>query len=433
MNMENTRREFLKKSALAGTLTSVSLTTLGSEASLLQKQTRLFSDEMDEKLKAILQQPVLKQQLFPDPVIIESLDLIKVDRTYLVRARARDGAEGYAVSNWGISNFWPIFVNHVGPFFVGKDARKLDTLLHDCFIDRNHYKMQSMAIWTPLASAELAILDLLGQVSGKPVYDLLGELHRPNVKVYWANNYRDRGFSAEDSVRMIKEEYLRQNPPAVKVKIGGRMGLPEVPQGRTEKMIPLLRKELGEEVVIYADANGGYDVKEAIRIGRILEAHDVAFFEEPCPFYDLWETKEVADALDIPIAAGEQESSMRRFRWMAAHDGAQVLQPDLFYFGGMIRSIKVARMAQAAGMPCTPHVSGGDMNMLFIAHFAAMIPNAGEHQEYKAPGKDIPYEIIGGNIEAQSGNLTVPTGPGLGFRLDPDWVKNGRLVSKANM
>ena len=147
----------------------------------------------------------------------------------------------------------------------------------------------------------------------------------------------------------------------------------------------------------------------------------------------LWETKEVADALDIPVAAGEQESSMRRFRWMVANDGAQVLQPDLFYYGGLIRSIKVARLADAAGYPCTAHVSGGDMGMLYITHFAAMVPNAGPHQEYKNPSADIPYEIPGGGrIRAEAGRLVVPTGPGLGVRFDPDWIVSGRLVTEAD-
>lgn len=389
------------------------------------------ADQGDAALTAAFTRPVLKKALLPEPVIIESLDLLLIDGEFLVRARSTDGAEGYAVSNWGMRSFYPIFVNHVAPFFQGKDVRDLDSLIDACFLEDSHYKMQSMAIWTPVASAEFAILDLLGQVAGRPVYELMGTLHRPTVEIYWANNYR--GQSAEESVRQIVEKYEQERPPAVKVKIAGRMGAPEAPAGRSEKMIPLLREKLGGEVVIYADANGGYEVEEAVRIGKILEASQVAFFEEPCPFYDLWATKAVADRLDIPIAAGEQESSARRFQWMIANGGAQVVQPDLFYYGGLTRSIRVARMAEAAGLPCTPHVSGGGMNMLYIAYFAAMVPNAGPHQEYKSPNGNIPYELIDGNITAASGRLQVPTGPGFGFRLDPDWVAAGRTITKKDL
>jgi L-alanine-DL-glutamate epimerase-like enolase superfamily enzyme len=427
------RRNFLKKSFLSGSLVTTFLSSLWAQGNEEAKTARSRKEVNidDEKLKEIYAQPVLKKELFPEPVIIESLDLIMVDDEFLVRARSEDGAEGYAVSNWGMSTFYPIFINHVSSFFKSKDARDLDQLIDECFIDSSHYKMQSMAIWTPIASAEFAILDLLGQVIKRPVYEILGELVRPTVEIYWANNYR--GQSAEESVRQIVEKYEKEKPPAVKVKIAGRMGSPEVPEGRTEKMIPLLRDKLGDEVVIYADANGGYDVKEAIRIGKLLEENKVGFFEEPCPFYELWETKEVADNLDIPVAAGEQESSSRRFRWMVANNGAQVLQPDLFYYGGLTRSIRVARMADAAGMQCTPHVSGGGMNMLYIVHFASMVSNAGPHQEYKAPNDNIQYEIIEGNIAAESGRLKVPSGPGLGFELDPDWIASGRVITRKDL
>jgi len=427
----NTRRNFLKTSLLSGTLASTigaSFLMPGCEQAKGEQPPQMGNGKPDpEAVLAAYNRPVLKKELFPDPVIIESIDLLKIGTEFLVRVRSTSGAEGYAVSNWGMNSFYPIFVNHVANFFKGKDARNLDQLLEDCFLGNSHYKMQSMVIWTPIASAELAILDLLGHTIEKPVYELLGEQIRPIVEIYWANNYR--GQSAEESVRQIVEKYEREQPPAVKVKIAGRMGVAEEPKGRTENLIPLLRETLGDEVVIYADANGGYNAKEAIRIGKILEENDIAFFEEPCPFYDLWETKEVADNLEIPIAAGEQESSSRRFRWMVEQEGAQVLQPDIFYYGGIIRSIRVARMGEVAGLLCTPHVSGGGMNMLYIAHFASVVPNAGPHQEYKSPNENIQYEIIDGNITAESGQLKVPTAPGFGFRLDPDWIASGRTIT----
>jgi len=424
------RRHFLKQSVLTGSAGTIGTGTLLAACSdpLQQEITQTAETEIDNKLAAAYNRPVLKQELFPDRVEIESMELLLISGEYVVRVRSTNGAEGSAISNWGMNNFYPIFLKHVAPFFTGKDARKLDQLITDCFLGGSHYKMQSMAIWTPVAAAEMAVLDLLGQVIQQPLHSYLGDLLRPEVAIYWANNYR--GESAEESVRQIAELYEKENPPAVKAKIAGRMGAPEEPTGRTERMIPLLRKRLGDKVTIYADANGGYNATEAIRIGHILEDNQIAFFEEPCPFYDLWATQQVAEALKIPVAAGEQESSARRFQWMLGHGGVGVAQPDLFYYGGIIRSIRVARMAEAMGKPCTPHVSGGGINMLYIAHFAAITPNAGEHQEYKSPSDKIPFELIGGHIKAKNGLLKVPNGPGMGFRLDPDWVKGGKVITR---
>ena len=115
--------------------------------------------------------------------------------------------------------------------------------------------------------------------------------------------------------------------------------------GRTEKLIPLSRKALGDNIAIHADANSSYDAAHAIPVGRMLEDIDAVYFEEPCPFDDFDDTKKVTDALTIPIALGEQEFSHARFESMIRHGVADIVQPDLFYYGGLIRSIRVARMA----------------------------------------------------------------------------------------
>lgn len=378
----------------------------------------------------MLRQPVLQRELFPEPIVLESVDLLKNGPHYIVRARSVDGAEGLAVANEDqMRKLWPIFVRQVAPYFAGKDARDLEGLVEEVYQHDSNYKLQSLAIWVPIASAELAILDLLGQIAGKSVGALFGEVIRERIDVYRANNFR--GMPAEESVERIVAQQLAEGARAVKFKTGGRMGLPEEPPGRTEAMIPLLREALGDDVTIYADANGSYDVEEAVRIGRMLEDIGVAFFEEPCPFDGLWETKAVADRLQIPIAGGEQESSMRRFRWMAANDGVQVFQPDLLYFGGLIRSIKVARMAEAVGRPCTPHMSGAGLGSLYVLHYASVVPNAGPFQEYKGASEGIPFQSSDTALpSAVDGQVAVPAGPGLGVRLDPSWVAAARTVSR---
>lgn len=409
------RRHFLKQTTAAATLLAAGSLTGCSEPAPAS------SPFIGDDLNAAMSRPVLRRALFPDPVTIDSIDLLQNGKYFIVRARSTDGAEGYAIANeLHMHILWPVFLKKVAPFFQGKDARDLDTLVDDCFIANSSYKYQSLAIWLPIASAEFAVLDLLGQVCGRPVGELVGEVIKSSIDIYRANNFRGR--SAEESVERIVERYQTEKSRAVKFKVGGRMNAPEEPPGRSERLIPMVREALGEEVTIYADANGSYEVNEGIRIGRLLEDIDVAFYEEPCPFDQLWETKEIADALNVPIAGGEQESSMRRFRWMIANDVVQVAQPDLLYFGGLIRSIRVARMAEAAGKLCTPHMSGAGMGSLYVLHYASVIPNAGPYQEYKGANTEIPFRSIDVELEARDGSVPVPTGPGLGVELDPDWI-----------
>lgn len=204
------------------------------------------------------------------------------------------------------------------------------------------------------------------------------------------------------------------------------MTRPEYPPGRSEKLIPLVRKTFGDDMALYADANGSYSVKEAIRIGKLMQEYNYDFFEEPVPFYWYEETKQVADALEIPIAGGEQEGSMHNFRWLIGNKVLKTVQADLFYFGGLIRSMKVARMADAFGVQCTPHTGGA--GFLYMMHLISAIPNPGPYHEYKGAGIDIPFECETSSLKPEDGVVKIPSGPGLGIHIPPDVVAKHKLM-----
>jgi L-alanine-DL-glutamate epimerase-like enolase superfamily enzyme len=184
----------------------------------------------------------------------------------------------------------------------------------------------------------------------------------------------------------------------------------------------MVREAFGPGMTLYADSNSSYDVQKAIQIGRLMEEYDYAFYEEPCEFDRLEDTKAVADALRIPVAAGEQEFSEYRFRWVIANRGVDIVQPDLHYYGGFIRSMRVARMAHAAGMLCTPHMSGSGLGYLDAAHFVSCIPNPVEFTEFKGD-TDIPVTSETSSLKTENGTVRVPSGPGFGISIDPEFVR----------
>jgi L-alanine-DL-glutamate epimerase-like enolase superfamily enzyme len=378
-------------------------------------------------LDEIIKKPVLKTELFPKPVIIDTLELLRFKNSFLCRARSKDGAVGISVGNNDqLKSLYPILVNRLQPFFIGKDARNLEQLINGVYVYQSNYKMQSLALWVPLATIEFAILDMLGQISGKSFGQLIGEIHNPKIAVYQANG--ERKITAEVTIEHLIKEVGDTKAKALKFKVGGRMSNNfEEPKGRTEKLIPLVRKTFGEKMVIYADSNGSYTAGEAVRIGKILEEYKIDFYEEPVPFDWYEETKEVADALKIPIAGGEQEPSLHMFRWLIANDALQIVQPDMFYFGGMIRSMKVARMANAFGKQCTPHISGG-LGYLYMMHFVSAIPNAGSFHEFKGFENELAFECKTSPLSSDDGVVTVPTGPGLGIDIDPDYIAKHQVV-----
>jgi len=420
--MEYNRRKFLIKTIASGVgAAALPLTGCSNKSNRSDIIGALYA-----KLDEARDRPVLKTNLFPDPVIIETLELLQYKGNYLFRVRSKDGAEGFSFANSQMSSLYPILVERMQPYFIGKDARNLESLLDEVYVYKSNYKLQSVALWVPLATIEFAILDMLGRIANMPLGRLIGDIHNKQIKLYQANS--DRDISAEETMDLLLAQLEVSKAEAVKFKVGGRMSHPEYPKGRTEKLIPLVRKTLGDEMVISADSNGSYDVKEAIRIGKIMEDYNFDFYEEPVPFDWYEETKQVADALKMPIAGGEQEASLRNFRWLLGNDAIQVLQADMFYFGGLIRSMKVARMAEVLGKVHTPHVS--NIGYVYMLHFVSAIPNAGKYHEFKSPfNEDMSFECKTSSLLPENGVVKVPTGPGLGIDFARSFINKHKVVN----
>jgi len=401
----------------------------GASTSAAAHQTGTDSDRsLTAALMKAAATPVLRSELWRTPVPIASIELLKGPADFLVRVRSRDGSEGLAAGHPEVlETTWPILTKRIAPFFVGKDARDLEALLDGVYLASSNYKWQGLPFWVPVASVEIAVLDLLGKIAGKPLGEILGSVARRDIAVYRASG--NRGNSPEEEIAYLRRLVEETGAKAIKFRLGARMRFDDASTRRDLAMIPLTRKTFGDAMTIYADGNGSYDIPMALRIGRIMQEHRLAFLEEPVPFDFYDETRHIADALPIPVAGGEQESSLRRFRWMIEHRCVDVVQPDLFYFGGFVRSIRVARMAAAAGRPCTPHMSGGGLGYLYVAHFASCVPNAGPHQEFKGTDDSLPVTSDTSPLTSVGGILKVPTGPGLGVTIDPAYVKKATIVS----
>lgn len=424
--MKTNRRQFLATSLVGGAAAALPVSARaaggGRSAAINAKY---------EKLDAILKQPILRRELFTSPVIIDTIELLRYNNNFLCRVRSKDGAVGIsAANNSPMLSVWPVQVNRLQNFFLGKDARNLESVMEEAYVYQSNYKMQSLALWVPMATIEFAILDLLGRIANKPLGLLISDkIYNPIVKVYRANGERDN--SAEEVMANLTRQVEESEAKALKIKIGGRMSHVEVPAGRSEKLIPMVREKFGDKMVCYADSNGSYDIEEAIKFGKLLKQYKYVFYEEPVPFDWYEETKAVHDAVQIPLAGGEQESSLHNFRWLIANDALDIVQADMYYFGGLIRCMKVARMAAAMGKQHVPHISGG-LGYLYMVHFVSAIPNAGEYHEFKGLTNpaSLPYTCATSTLKTEGGVVKVPTGPGSGIEIDPDFIKKHVVLQR---
>lgn len=413
--MNINRRRFIKSSLGATALAA----TPGCLSAAQPGKTTIA--QLDKAASA----SVLKLSSVKSPVKIDSIELLRDKRNYFVRTRSTDGAVGIAVTNSRAAYLYPILQKQVIPYFIGKDARDLESLIDGVYVYKSNYKFANLALWCCVAWVEFSVLDMLGKMEGKPVGELLGGVVNHDIAVYRASG--NRHTTPQEEVEILKK-HVERGAHAVKFKVGGRMSnnADSMP-GRSEGLVRIVRKALGDKVTIYADANGSYDCRKGSEIGKLIQDNGIDMFEEPCPWDHLEETKCVADALDIPIAGGEQETSLRRFRWMIHNKGLDIVQPDLHYNGGFIRAIRVARMAAEAGMTVVPHMSGAGTGYVEVLHFASCTPNIGPYHEYKG-GLETTGPWFDPPLRLKNGRINAPTGPGLGICDDADILKNAKSV-----
>ena len=378
--------------------------------------------------------PILSDKLLISPVKIAKIELLRLDRLigkrklYFVRSVSTDGAVGIAVAHKYklIENFYPILQNLVAPYFIGKDICQLESLIEEIHLFRRNYKIGGLAFWCCVAWVEMSLLDLLGKVAGKSVGELLGGVLRHEIPVYLSSLRRDT--TPEEEVAFAGKRLEETGAKAIKFKIGGRMSKnADASPGRTERLISLARQTFGDSIAIHADANGSYDSTKAIEIGKMLEAHNVSFFEEPCPFEELEEIKRVADNLKMPVAAGELETSWARFKFMIQKRTVDIAQPDLVYHGGFSRTIRVARQAERAGIPVAIHnpERGGGVNYPLIC--TACLSNPYAYHEYNAKSIDN-TEWFAPVLKVKNGSLRVPQGSGLGMTFDSKVLEELKVV-----
>ncbi len=276
----------------------------------------------------------------------------------------------------------------------------------------------------------MALLELMGQTAQRPLADFFGGAIRQDIPIYVASGVR--GNKPEEEIEHLQKLVADSGAKALKFRLGGRMSrnVDSLP-GRTEALIPLVRKTFGDNFTLYADANSSYDVPNAIRIGRLMEEHHYSFYEEPVPFDEIWETKQVADELTIPIALGEQEFSFRRFQWCIENRAADIIQPDLHYFGGYIRCTKVAPHGRrrgdeprAAHVRRQPGLSGrGPLRVVHPEHRAV-------HgiQGQRGPAA----ALFDSPLKSVDGIVRCPTGPGMGITIDPAFVREAKPVTASS-
>lgn len=305
------------------------------------------------------------------------------------------------------------------PVIMNRDPLEKEVLweeMYSTMMQRGHYKGYMIEA---ISGVDMALWDLSGRLLNKPVYTLLGGKFRDSIQCYASSIRFKKPKEVVEEVRSVVNEGFKQ----VKLKIG--RGIEE-----DISAVKLVKEEFGDELRVMVDANSGYNVNSAIKLGRAFEKLDVFWFEEPIPPHDLPGYAELTSKLDIPIAAGESEFTRYGFRDLIEIGHVDIIQPNVGRAGGFSEVKKILAIASAHGIPFAPHTgSSSGVTMAAELHLASSASNflvyefmrtAWSHEAPNPLKNEILTEVLD---KHENGSIKVPKGAGLGIELNYDAVR----------
>jgi len=341
-----------------------------------------------------------------------------------VRVTTDSGASGWGqTSTYNADITASVFHRQVAPWALGQDALDIGALIER--VEEREHKFPGSYRCRALAGLDTALWDLRGKLEGKPVVALLGGKPR-RLRAYASSMRRDI-TPGQEAARFLE---LRDTFgfDAFKWRVGAECGhdIDEWP-GRTEAIVPTVARALGDGVAKLVDANSGFSPRRAIEVGRLLEAEGIGHYEEPCPYWKLGETREVTEALSLDVTGGEQDCELQIWERMIDMRAVDIVQPDVMYMGGIARTLEVAALAAAAGLPCTPHSANRSLVTLCTMHLLGAIDNAGKYLELSIEDADYyPWEdglFLQDPYQVRDGQVTIPADPGWGVEINPRWLE----------
>jgi L-alanine-DL-glutamate epimerase-like enolase superfamily enzyme len=362
---------------------------------------------------------------------IASIETFTTPDVGMLRVRTDSGHEGWGqVSPYHADITALVVHRQIAPHALGQHA--LDTeALADRIQDREH-KFPGSYLWRALAGLDTALWDLRGKLLGKSVCELLEGSPRP-LRVYASSMKRD--ITPEAEAKRFLHLRDRHGFDAFKFRVGSECGHDQDEwTGRTEAIVPAIRRAMGERATLLVDANSCYMPKRAIEVGHLLQAYGIVHYEEPCPYWELAWTREVKEALDLDVTGGEQDCDLATWRRMIDMRAVDVVQPDICYLGGLTRTLRVAAMAHEAGLPVTPHSANLSLVTVFTLHMMAAIEGAGPYVEFSIEGSDYyPWQdgLYEPALVIKDGKVAVPEGPGWGVEIRQDWLERATYAASA--
>jgi L-alanine-DL-glutamate epimerase-like enolase superfamily enzyme len=294
---------------------------------------------------------------------------------------------------------------------IGQDPLDIEGLWRRMYLGSVYYGRRGAAMHA-ISGVDIALWDIKGKKLGKPVCDLLGVRKRDRVRPYASLLMPDTEAAVVASV----ERLLAMGFTAIKFGWG--------PIGKDEahdvRLASAAKRAAGDaEILIDAGFGYGADAQRAIRVARKLEELGIYWLEEPFEPDEFDAYAELADAVDIRVAAGEEEATRWGFRELIERGHVDVIQPDVTRCGGLSEALRIARAAERDGIPVVPHAWKSGVIKAASLHLNAVLETS-YFQEYCVAETPINRLLTREPMPVANGFVDVPSKPGLGIELDPE-------------
>ena len=333
----------------------------------------------------------------------------------LVEVRSDEGLSGWGETWHSPAAAWTIIETTLAPAVLSQDPLEYQRLW-GAMHGRLGYERQGPGLMA-LSAVDMALWDLRGRALGQPIARLLGGPLRTRVPAYAGGPYLKPGRDPYRSYRREAERMVAPGFRAMKMKVG-------VDPDADGRAAAAVRKVVGPEVILLADANQGYTVRPAIEAGRQLEAEGFAWLEEPVAPDDVEGYAHVAGALGLAVVGGEALGGIRAFRSFFERNALDAAQPDLAVAGGFTEVMRIAALAAAWEVPVVPHVWGTAINFYAALQLCAVLPGYRSHTSMPYPWFEYDQspnplrELWGVPAPGPDGMVEIPQGTGLGIEVD---------------
>lgn len=302
-------------------------------------------------------------------------------------------------------------------WLVGADPLETEKIWLTLYNALRDQGQRGLAV-TALSGIDIALWDIKGKHFGVPVSTLLGGRFRSSVKAYATGSFRKDGVDRVSDIAAEVAGYACEGFHAVKIKIGFDVE-------EDLRVIAAVRDAIGPDRKLMIDANHGYDVLEAVTIGRRAAEYGIDWFEEPVIPEVLSAYRAVREGQPIPVAGGETWHGRHGFREPLGSRAVDIAQPDICGTGGFTEMRRVADMAAMNGVRLVPHVWGTAVQIAASLQFmAAQLPDPLRRDpiepilEFDRTKNPFRQAIVTRPLEHENGIVAIPDGPGLGIEID---------------